>query len=144
MSPPSLPLPLGVGSRWLSMALPWRRACVAWRRRRHPLLGRRLPRLSTAPPQTPRRGAMARAHGVGIVAVMILLLVGRHGPSDECWGKGRARGGGLLTRLDGGRGEHHGGCGKKGKISLHHVLGDARYFTQAAPRVKIGRCSRTG
>jgi hypothetical protein len=27
---------------------------------------------------------------------------------------------------------------------LHHVLGDARYFTQAAPRVKIGRCSRTG
>ena len=143
MSPPSLPLPLGVGSRWLSMALPWRRACVAWRRRRHPLLGRRLPRRSTAPPQTPRRGAMARAHGVGIVAV-VLALVGRHGPSDECWGKGRARGGGLLTRLDGGRGEHHGGCGKKGKISLHHVLGDARYFTQAAPRVKIRRCSRTG
>jgi hypothetical protein len=23
-------------------------------------------------------------------------------PSDECWGKGRARGGGLSTRLDGG------------------------------------------
>ena len=30
------------------------------------------------------------------------------------------------------------------KTSLHHVLGDARYFTQAKPRVKNGPCSCTG
>lgn len=65
-----------------------------------------------------------------------------HVPSDECWGKGRARG--AINKIVWGGGEYHGGGGKKVKISSHHVLGDTRYFTQAAPRAKIGRCSRTG
>ena len=57
---------------------------------------------------------------------------------------GRAQRGAINKIGWGGGGEYHGGGRKKGKISFHHVLGDARYCTQAAPRAKIGPCSLTG